>query len=343
MKRRRVLVLTHEELVPPDSLEGLSEAELYKIQMEVDVLAGLRALGHDLQTVGVKDEVSPIRAAVEGFRPHVVFNLVTHFHGIGGYDAYVVSFLELLRQPYTGCNPRGLFLSSDKVLTKKILGWHRVPMPPFLVVPRGRPPRKLQRLSFPLFVKSSAEHSSTGIAQASIVRDAKALRERVRFVHEHVGTDALVEEYVPGRELYVSVLGNERLTTFPVWELRFEHLPEGTAPIATHRVKWDLEYQKKIGVKVGAARGLDDDVLRTLDRTARRVYRALGLSGYARIDFRLTPDGRILVLEANANPDLCREEEFAMAARRAGLGYRPLVQRILSLGMRYGAAWKESV
>jgi D-alanine-D-alanine ligase len=340
--KRRVLLLTHEELVPPDSLEELDEADVYKFQMELDVLRGLGRLGHEVQTVGVKDEIGPIRRAVEGFRPHVVFNLVMHFHGIGIYDSYVVSFLELLRQPYTGCNPRGLILSGDKVLTKKILTWHRVPVPPFELVPRGRLPRRLRRVSFPLFVKSSAEHSSTGIAQASIVRDEEALAERVRFVHEKVGTDALVEEYVPGRELYVGVLGNERLETFPVWELTFDRLPEGTAPIATQRVKWDLAYQRKVGVQIGAARGLPPDVVAALQRTARRVYRALGLSGYARIDFRLGPDGGLLVLEANPNPDLCVEEEFASSARRAGLRYEALLRRILSLGIRYGAAWKDA-
>lgn len=340
MKRLRVLVLMHEELMPPPQLDGLSEQEIYKFKMERDVLEGLRELGHDVQAVGVRDELTPIRQTIDGWRPDIVFNLVMHFHGIGIYDAYVVSYLELLRCAYTGCNPRGLILTSDKVLSKKILTWHRIPVTRFGAVPRGRKPRVPKGLAFPLFVKSTAEHSSTGIAQASIVRDLDALTERVAFIHDQVGTDALVEEYVEGRELYVGVLGNERLTTFPVWELTFDHLPDGTEPIATAKVKWDLEYQKRLGVKTGPARDLAPDLERRLLRLSRRIYRSLGLSGFARVDFRVTSSGEIRVLEANPNPDLCRDEDFAVSARETGLEYPQLLQRLLGLGLRYGAAWK---
>jgi D-alanine-D-alanine ligase len=340
VKRLRVLVLMHEELVPPAQLEGLTEQQIHTFKMERDVLEGLRALGHEVQAVGVRDELSPIRQTIEGWRPDVVFNLVMHFHGIGIYDAYVVSYLELLRCPYTGCNPRGLILTSDKVLSKKLLTWHRIPVARFGAVARGRTPRVPRGLRYPLFVKSTAEHSSTGIAQASVVRDEHALVERVAFVHEQVGTDALVEEYVEGRELYVGVLGNERLTTFPVWELTFENLPDGAEPIATAKVKWDVGYQKRLGVKTGPARNLPVELERRLLRLSRRIYRALGLSGFARVDFRVTPAGEIRVLEANPNPDLSRDEDFAKSARRTGVGYPPLLQRILGLGLRYGAPWK---
>ena len=340
MKRLRVLVLMHEELMPPAQQSGLSDQEIYTFKMERDVLAGLRELGHDVQAVGVRDELTPIRQALDGWRPDIVFNLVMHFHGIGIYDAYVVSYLELLRCAYTGCNPRGLILTSDKALSKKILTWHRIPITRFGAVPRGQKPRLPRGLRFPLFVKSGAEHSSTGIAQASVVRDEHALAERVAFIHSQVGTDALVEEYVEGRELYVGVLGNERLTTFPVWELTFAHLPEGTEPIATAKVKWDLGYQKRLGVKTGPARNLDPEIERRLIHLSRRIYKALGLSGFARIDFRVTESGEIRVLEANPNPDLSRDEDFAESARDTGVEYPKLLQRILGLGLRYGAAWK---
>jgi D-alanine-D-alanine ligase len=340
VKRLRILVLMHEELVPPATLEGLTEEQIYLFKMERDVLEGLRELGHEVQAVGVRDELTPVRQAIEGWGPDLVFNLVMHFHGIGIYDAYVVSYLELLRCPYTGCNPRGLILTSDKVLSKKILTWHRIPVTRFGAVPRGRKPRVPRGLDYPLFVKSTAEHSSTGIAQASVVRDARSLAERVAFIHDQVGTDALVEEYVEGRELYVSVLGNERLTTFPVWELTFENLPDGTEPIATAKVKWDMAYQKRLGVKTGPARNLDPELERRLLHMARRIYRALGLSGFARVDFRVTDEGAIRVLEANPNPDLCRDEDFAESAKLAGIPYPQLIERIVRLGMRYGAAWK---
>lgn len=340
MRRQRVLVLMHHELVPPDSIEGLSPEEIHPFAMEYDVLHALEELGHETRGLGVQDELAPVRQAIEDFRPHIVFNLLMHFHGIGIYDAYVVSYLELLRTAYTGCNPRGLLLANDKAVAKTLLSYHRIPTPRFFVVRRGRAPRPGRAIPYPLFVKSAAEHSSAGIAQASVVHDPASLAERVAFVHESVGTDAIVEEYVEGRELNVSVLGNLRLQTFPAWELRFTRLPEGSEPIATSRVKWDLRYQERIGIENGPAMDLPAPLRLRLDRLARRVFRVLGLSGFARIDFRLAPDGRLVVLEANPNPDLCHDEDFADAARQDGLDHPQLVQRLLNLGMRYAAPWK---
>ncbi len=340
MKRLRILLLMHEELVPPDSLRGLPEKEKLLVTMEHDVLGGLRALGHDVQSVGVRDELAPIRTAIEGFEPDVVFNLLMHFHGLGVYDAHVVSYLELLRTPYTGCNPRGLMLCGDKVLAKKVLAWHRIPTPRFASFERGKAVRAPARLAYPLFVKSSAEHSSIGIAQASVVHDADELRERVAFIHRTVGTDALAEEYVEGRELYVGLIGNQRLQALPVWEMQFTRLPAGSEPIATSRVKWDPAYQRKIGVRTGPAR-LSEDVERRILHLSKRIYRALGLSGFARVDLRLTPEGEVVVLEANPNPDLCRAEDLARSAKRAGLEYEALLQRIVTLGRSWAAPWKD--
>jgi D-alanine-D-alanine ligase len=186
-----------------------------------------------------------------------------------------------------------------------------------------------------MIVKSLDEEASRGISQASIVWDDEDLAARVEFVHRNVG-HAIAEQYVEGRELTVGVLGNERLRTFPVWELSFANLPEGTEPIATERVKWDRAYQRKLGVTTGPA-DLPDDVAKRIDRLARRTFRALALSGYARLDLRLSEDGRVHVIEANPNPDLTDDEDFALAADRAGLIYPKLVQRIMNLGMRYRA------
>jgi D-alanine-D-alanine ligase len=340
MRKCRVLVLMHKELIPPDTDEGVTLRELHKWKMEFDVVQHLKKLGHDVLMVGVEDELAPIRLAIEAFDPHVVFNLLGHFQGITLYDAYVVSWLELRRMAYTGCNPRGLLLSSDKVMAKKVLSWHRIPMPGFRVFPRGLKVKAPRRLPFPLFVKSAAEHASIGIAQASIVHDEDALRERVTFIHERIGTDALAESYVEGRELYVGVLGNRRVTVLPIWELTFKSLPRGTKAIATSRLKWDVDYQEKVGADTGPAKGLDAALTSRIHRLARRIYRALGLSGYARIDLRLDAEGRVFVLEANANPDLSLDEDLALSAAEAGIAYPDLIQRVMNLGMKYAPPWK---
>jgi len=188
--------------------------------------------------LGVSHDLAPIRQHVEGFQPHVVFHLLMEFQDVAVYQAHVTGYLELLRVPYAGCNPRGLLLARDKALSKLLFRVHRIPTPGFLVFARDRAIRVPKRLGYPLIVKSVDEEASLGIAQASIVHDEEHLRERIAFVHRRVATDAIAEQYVAGRELTIGVLGNDRLATFPVWEMFFENLPEGSEPIATARVKW---------------------------------------------------------------------------------------------------------
>lgn len=341
MRRLRVAVLTHPDLVPPDTLDGLADQEKEVIKREWDVAQGLQELGHEVRFLGVAEELLPIRRLVEDWQPHVVFNLLNEFQSLGAYQVHVTSYLELLRLPYTGCNPTGLLLSRNKAISKKILRYHRIPTPRFRVFRRGRSVRPLPAGAYPLIVKSSDEEASMGIAQASVVRSDDALRERVAFIHERIGSDALAEEYIEGRELTVGILGNERLQTFPVWEMRWTKLPEGSEPIATERAKFDLAYQRRVGIEIGPARDLPGGLADEIPRLARRVYRILELSGFARLDLRLAPDGRAFVLEANAAPDLAHDEDFAEAARAAGLPYPRLLQRILNLALRYRAPWTE--
>lgn len=339
MRRLRVVVLTHEDLVPPESVEGLSEKEIQSFKREHGVVQGLRELGHEVVVLGVSNDLMPIRRLVEEWQPHIVFNLLMEFQDVGAYQVHVASYLELLNVPYTGCNPAGILLTRDKPLAKKILRYHRIPTPAFAVFPRGQKVRLPRFLHFPLFVKPVEEEASYGIAQASIVNDLERAQERVAFVHEKVGMDAIAEEYIDGRELTISVLGNQRLATFPVWEMFFENLSPGTAPIATARVKWDLEYQRRLGIKVGPADALPEETERRIARLAKRIFRVLNLSGYARLDLRLGADGRVFVIEVNATPDITYDEDFAQSAQEAGLPYPQLLQRILALGLRYQPPW----
>jgi D-alanine-D-alanine ligase len=340
MKKLRTLVVVHASLVPPETLEGHTEKEIEEWRTEYDVTSTLRKSGHDVQCVGVLDSLTELRSAIADWKPDIVFNLLEEFDGIVTYDQHVVAFLELLRQPYTGSNPRGLLLSRDKSLCKQLLAYHRIPTPHFTVFRRGVRVNIPRRLRFPLFVKSTTEDASLGIAQASVVEDAVKLKERVDFVHEQVGSDALVEEYIEGRELYVGVMGNDRLTRLPVWEMVFGSMPSSLASIATRKVKWDKRYQEKYGITTHAAEELPAPVLARLDRLSRRIYRALGLSGYARMDFRVTADGQVYVLEANANPNLEAAEDFAESARAAGVAYDELLERLMTLGLSYQAQWR---
>lgn len=340
MRARRILLVTHEELVPPESIDGLSEKEIHEVRTEYDVYSTLYNLGHKVRVLGVGNRVSDLRESIRDWKPHVVFNLLEEFGGIAAYDQHVVAYLEMIRQRYTGCNPRGLMLSRDKVLTKQVLAWHRIATPAFHLFPLGRRFIEPKKLRFPLFVKSATEDASLGIAQASIVDDMASLRDRVSFIHDQVQSDALVEEYIDGRELYIGVLGNSRLTTLPVWELNFGTLAKVQSGIATRRMKLDTAYQEKHGISTGPASGLDETDIERMVRLAKRIYRALHLSGYARLDFRMRADGSVFLLEANANPEVTRGEDFAESAKVSGLNYEALISRIVNLGLSYMPEWR---
>lgn len=336
-KPLRVLALVPEDSTPPSRLAGRSAKEIAGWRMEFDLVRAMRARGHEVTCVEPKGEIDPIRDAVEGGRPHVVFNMLEDFHGFVEFEANVPALLELLQVPFTGCNPRGLAIARDKALTKTILAREGIAAPGFAVFPRGqrvRPPA----LGYPLLVKSLTEEASAGLAHGSLVRDSKRLKDRVAFVHETVSSDAIAEEYVPGREVSVAVLGNGRPRAFPPRELVLSGLPPEAPRFATARVKWDEAYRKRHGIRSRAVR-LAPAEARRLERIGTRAYRSLGLSGYARIDLRLRADGVPFVLEANPNPDLSRADDFALSARAAGIPYEDLVDRILRLGIAYHRAW----
>ena len=334
MKSLRILALVHDHLVPPQDTTGIDVLEA-EWKMEYDVIETLREMGHEVRVLGLHDELGSIRPTAGHFKPHIVFNLMEAFAGVTTFDQNVVSYLELLRLPYTGCNPRGLILARDKALSKKLLAYHRIPVPEFTVIQRGRRAVVPKRLRFPLIVKSLFFESSTGISQASVVENEDQLVRRVQFVHESLGTAAIVEQFIDGRELYVGVVGNTRLSVFPVWEMSFAGVPENRWRIATERVKWSTQYQKRHGIMTAAAT-LPPDVLSQIQRIATRTYRSLDLSGYARIDLRYDEErGRAYVLEANPNPNLAYGEDFAESAEMAGLSYERLLDRLIALGRRW--------
>jgi D-alanine-D-alanine ligase len=339
MRRLRVVVLMDVELVPPDNLEGVSDEEMLPWKSEYDVMVTLKELGHDTEALGVSDDLGVIRRNLKEFRPHIAFNMLEEFHGVAVFDQHVASYLELMKQPYTGCNPRGLMLAHDKALSKKILAYHRIPTPRFAVFERGRRIKPPRHHAYPLLVKSVLEEASLGISSNSIVQNLDELKDRVSYIHEELKTDALAEEYIEGRELYVGVLGNRRLLTLPIWEMLFKKMPEGVPRIATARVKWDEAYQKEMGIVTQAAKGLDKKKREEIWRLCKRIYRVLCLSGYARMDLRMTDDGRVYVLEANPNPNLSYGEDLAESAETVGISYGQLIQRILNLGLSYKPQW----
>ncbi|NCN27457.1 ATP-grasp domain-containing protein [bacterium] len=333
MKTLRILLLLHEELIPPENAtKKLSEGAPWKT--EFDVFNGLKALGHDVLITGVHSNVDVLRTALFKHKPHIVFNLLEEFDGNATYDHNVVSYLELRRQAYTGCNPQGLMLARDKALSKKILSYHRIPTPKFAIIAKGHKVSLPKNLEYPVFVKSLIEEASLGISQASVVRSDKQLSDRVAFIHKSIGTDALIEHYIEGREFYIGVLGNKNLQTLPTYELQFNRLKDDSEPIATSQVKWSQKYRNKYGIRSVPAR-LNSELDAQIQKLAKRCYKRLGLSGYARIDLRVDNKNNAFILEANPNPGIAIFEEFPEAAKRLGYSYEECLSKIISLGLSW--------
>jgi len=327
-------MLVDAEFVPPPTVDGLTDKQIAPWKTEYDVKVTLEELEHEVVVLGLSGEMGIVQKAIEQHKPHIVFNMLEEFRGRSSYVPYLLGYLELIRQPYTGCNPEAMLLAHGKPLSKTILRHHGVPVPDFHVFSLGKKVRMPAHLSFPLFVKSATEHGSVGISQASIVRGEDQLRDRVEYVFGELETDAIVEQYIDGREFYVGVIGNGRVETFPPWELLITKRVGNGPLIATEKLKWDYAYQKRTGVKTHLPRGVADEMA----KICKRAYRALGQTGYARLDLRLSTRGEIYVLESNSNPQLQYGEDFAESAHSVGVDYNMLLQRILNLGLRRNGA-----
>ena len=313
-----------EEKFTPESLREQQKPT------EASVLDSLQRLGHQVETLAVFDNVTTIVEKLKACAPDIVFNLTESFHHDRSHEPNIPALLELMKVRYTGAGPEGLLLCKDKALAKKVLAYHRVRLPRFVVSHQARPVRGLQRFKYPAFVKPVGEESSDGIAKASFVRTAEEAMERVRYIHQKFDCDVLIEEYIEGRELYLSVLGNRRLTVFPPREIFFEQVPDDVPKFATSHAKWNEKYREKWGIKNGPAGELPAGVEEHLKQLARKVYRVLKIHGFGRVDVRLTPQGDVFVIEANPNPSLAEDEDFAQAALSSGMTYDALITEILS-------------
>jgi D-alanine-D-alanine ligase len=334
-KRRKLKVLALFDVAEPTTIDRDLSAELKTVdwQTEADVLKALRSLGHTVEYLTIFDDLDLLRRKIEAFQPDVIFNLADEFKNNRAFDQNIVSYLELHDVPFTGCGSTALTLCKHKAISKKILGYHGIRVPEFATVAKGDRPARPRRLKFPILVKPIDEEGSLGIAQASFVETDEQFKERVQFIHDSVKRDAIAEEYIEGRELYVSVLGDKTLQVFPIRELVFREVPPDEPKIATFKAKWDEAYRKKWGLQNRFAESLDPKGVRAIERTCRRIYRLLTIDAYGRVDLRLTPAGEPVFIEANPNPILAADEDFAQSAAKAGIAYPKLIARIVRLGL----------
>ncbi len=301
---------------------------------ENDVYQALLECGYEVHRLSLFDDVRPLLDAVRDIKPEVIFNLCDTFDEITHWDKNILATIELLGVPCTGASSSALFLCNDKALSKKILRFHRVRTPRFHTFYGGHKVWLPKTLKLPCIVKPLTEEASRGISQASIVDDEAAFIARVKMIHERMGLDVIAEEYIDGRELYVSIIGDRALRMLPAREMTFGQMDEDEPRIATYKAKWDDKYRKRWGIRNHFAKALEPELQKRIEDVCKRAYRALNLRSYARFDLRVTASGQIYVVEPNVNPCLAKDDELAQSALKAGIAYPSLIRKVVNQALR---------
>ena len=320
----------------PSNGNGCKRKPAKKVKKEKtdreEIFDALEKLGHEPYNIELDGRPQSLHALAK-CDADLIFNLTESFGGDDTREMNVVAYLDLLGLRYTGAGPHAIFLSQDKAIAKKIFAFHGIKTPYFASSYRGRI-EHAHDISFPQIVKPSWEDGSIGIDAGSVVKNVKELMERVEYIQDEFDSPALIEEYIEGREVYAGVLGSyERAQVLPLVELDLSRLPEGTPKIASYDVKFEKNTEAYKLTKSAIAEDLDEEPRRRLSDTALAAYRALKLRDYGRVDMRLAPNGEVYVIEANPNPWLASRQEFAMAAKAAGLSYTEMIGTILDLAM----------
>ena len=294
----------------------------------------LKESGHSANRLVVDDTVEPLVKALTKDKPDLVFNIAEAFGGKSALESNVAALLNLLQMRYTGSSPAGLILAGDKTLTKKVLSFHGILTARFATVFRGNVDWAGD-IQFPLILKPPQEDASLGITQKSIVNDVKELLEKISSLQTEYQSPVLAEEFIDGREFYVGVLGNSDPQALPIIELDFSGFPKGLPKIASWSAKWgddgEGEGAEFAGTKSVFPTDLSEELSERIKKVAIDAFQALRLRDYARVDLRMTSAEKIYVIEVNPNCYLEEKSEFASAAKKEGLEYPALINRIVEL------------
>jgi D-alanine-D-alanine ligase len=297
-----------------------------------EIFDALTKLGHEPCYLVLDGREQSLFALAKA-KVDLFFNLTESYGGDDRKDMHVAAYLDLLGVRYTGSGPHALHLAQDKGLAKKIIRFHDLHTPFSAVSYKGMLDHA-HDVNFPLIVKPTSEDGSIGIDSGSVVNSVKELMERIHYIHHEFDSPALIEEFIPGREIYGAVIGNDNPTALPPVELDLSGLPEGVPRIAGWDVKYERSTEAYKKTKSKVAEDLDQETVERLQKVAVTVYQALKLRDYGRIDMRMREDGRIYVIEANPNPWLSSGAEFMMAARAAGRTYVQTVGELVDVAMK---------
>lgn len=316
-KPLRVLLAVHPQYKPDRAGVGSTE---------FDVWQALKKLGHNIQVMPLDEDFHVVESSLKDFQPDIVFNLVEEFRGEAIYDFHLVSFLEARGISFTGCNPRGLVVSRNKLWVAHLAGGLGLRVPRTGLHNDRSVMNAVSRT--PLFVKYNREHASLGISNGNRVTSRKDLASVVARMRNKLNAEILLQEFIPGTEVTVSVWGNRQAEAFPPWQL---HLG-GDLAFATERVKFSSTYRRKRGIRAGRYRG---ELADQLKKDSVTLFQALDLSGYARFDYRLSTEGVPFLIDVNPNPNLSKNEDFATSSQSDGCEYVHLIEGILKLGLSY--------
>ena len=270
-------------------------------------------------------------------RPDFVFNIAEGLHGVSR-EAQIPAMLEMLRIPYLGSDPLTLGICLDKARTKEILSYHKVPTAGFSVISSMGQFEDV-RLKFPAIVKPLHEGSSKGIYNSCVVRNPDELANEVKIILDTYNEPALVEDFLPGREFTVAMLGNgDDVQVLPIVEIKFDALPAGVNPIYSYEAKWIWDQRDTpLDVFECPAR-IDDSLTQEISRVCRDAYRVLNCRDWSRIDVRLDSHGRPNILEINPLPGILPNPEdnscFPKAARAVGMSYNQLINTVLDIAVK---------
>lgn len=337
----RVGVTFNQKRGDPD--EGQEPpSSLSELEAEWDDAETIEAVGNALAE---RHEVIPIEAnegayeALLRTRPDIVFNMAEGAFG-PCREGHIPSILEYLGIPYTASDPLTLNICLDKARTKEILAYHGLPTARFRVV--AEKGFAFNSLRYPLLVKPLFEGSSIGIRNDSIVRSRQEMRQRVHWILDRFHEPALVEEYLPGREFTVAILGNgPEARVLPIVEMKFESLPSGVNPIYSYEAKWIWDVRSRPLDIFECPAQLNPELKAEIERVCVEAYRILRCRDWCRMDIRLDASGRPNILELNPLPGVLPRPEdnscFPKAARAAGMTYNQLINGVLDIACkRYG-------
>lgn len=315
---------------PEESAEPQRRGRGAKKKTDVQEIAQvLKRAGHQVFSV-IVDGTPESLARLARVEADLLFNLVESFGDDDTKEPHVAAYYELLGLHYTGSGSRGLSVAMDKALTKKVLAFHDIQSPMFVIVFRGHLDWA-HDIDFPVIVKPAREDGSIGIGFSALVGSIKELMERIDQLHTDFDQPVIIEQYIDGREVYVGVMGNGRVEALPPVEMDLSHLPKGTPKIAGTEVKWEEGTQAYRGSRVRVLKDLPDKVIEAIRQAAVTAFQALELRDYARFDFRVTPANKIYLIEANPNPYLHSGAEFIKGARASGRTHPQTILEIVDL------------